>query len=236
MEEVSRIPKNGKNAHFNYKYATESDIVDGIRPLLAKHGLALFVEAINSQWRGTEPGRGGPIVTVELRYTLGCSETGATITTTIYAEGQDPGDKAYYKAYSGGMKYFLSKTFLISTGDDPERDDEQPRQQNQKPQTTAKAANAEADYRRELRGVVQAVDAKFNAKGELSIQFAIADQPCLYHNAPAEYIHLADGDPVIATGELKTRRNELVLWVERLTHADNPNFWQEQAAKENIPF
>jgi hypothetical protein len=38
-------------------------------------------------------------------------------------EGQDAGDKAVYKAMTGALKYCLLKTFLIPTGDDPERDE-----------------------------------------------------------------------------------------------------------------
>ena len=126
MAEVERIPKNGKNSFHNYRYATESDILDGVRPILARQGLALFIDVINSSWRDGPVGRdekaSAPIVTVEMRFTLGCAETGATMTTTLMAEGQDGGDKGYYKAYTGGLKYWLSKTFLISSGDDPEQD------------------------------------------------------------------------------------------------------------------
>ena len=36
--------------------------------------------------------------------------------------GDDGADKGLYKAYTGAVKYFLMKTFLIPTGDDPEAD------------------------------------------------------------------------------------------------------------------
>lgn len=38
--------------------------------------------------------------------------------------GEDSGDKAIYKAITGAIKYFGSENFLVSTGDDPEREDE----------------------------------------------------------------------------------------------------------------
>ena len=50
---VSRIPKNGKNTFHNYKYATESDITDGLRELLAGHGLAFLPPSVIS-WERDE--------------------------------------------------------------------------------------------------------------------------------------------------------------------------------------
>ena len=37
MGDIERLPKSGHNSHFKYDYATESDIADAIRPLLAKY-------------------------------------------------------------------------------------------------------------------------------------------------------------------------------------------------------
>jgi hypothetical protein len=42
---------------------------------------------------------------------------------TFIGYGADTGDKGVYKAMTGCEKYMLMKTFLISTGDDPESDE-----------------------------------------------------------------------------------------------------------------
>ena len=120
---VSRIPKNGKNTFHNYKYATESDITDGLRELLAGHGLAFLPPSVISWERDeTAETKGGPRTRVQLQFALGCCDTGEVFSSIVWGEGQDGGDKGFYKAYTGAVKYFLMKTFLIATGDDPEQD------------------------------------------------------------------------------------------------------------------
>ena len=39
---ITRIPKLGYNENFNYAFATESDIVDAVRGLMAEAGLCFF--------------------------------------------------------------------------------------------------------------------------------------------------------------------------------------------------
>lgn len=121
MGEVHRIPKNGYNKFQRYNYATESDVADFIRPLLAKHGIGLVfgVDEVTQ----LENGRTLARITI----TIG-DESGAEISTTVYGEARDvdskgnPQDKGLYKAMTGAVKYWLFKTFLVSTGDDPEAD------------------------------------------------------------------------------------------------------------------
>lgn len=122
---VSRIPKNGRNTFHNYTYATESDITDGLRDLLAEHGLAFLPPSV-LDWQRDETvdnPKLGPRTRVQVQFALGCADTGETYTAVLWGEGQDNADKGFYKAYTGAVKYFLMKTFLIATGDDPERDD-----------------------------------------------------------------------------------------------------------------
>jgi hypothetical protein len=45
-----------------------------------------------------------------------CEKTGHA-----FGQAADNGDKALYKAMTGAVKYWLYKTFLVSTGDDPEQ-------------------------------------------------------------------------------------------------------------------
>lgn len=122
---IRRIPKNGKNTFHNYKYATESDLTDGIRDLLEEHGLAFLPPTVLSHERIPLESKSGPLTRVQMQFTLACCDTGEIITSVLWADGQDQADKGFYKAYTGGVKYFLMKTFLVSTGDDPEQDHRQ---------------------------------------------------------------------------------------------------------------
>lgn len=126
--EVSRIPKNGRNAFHNYSYATESDITDGLRALLEEHGLAFLPPSVLS-WQRDETAdnpKQGPRTRVEVQFAIACCDTGEVYSSVLWGEGQDASDKGFYKAYTGAVKYFLMKTFLIATGDDPEQDAHQP--------------------------------------------------------------------------------------------------------------
>lgn len=110
MGKMKRIPKNGKNAHFNYEYATESDIADIVRETLAEVGIALFSEIIDVE-------RAGTLTRVHMRYTFACTDTGATVERLWVGEADDRQDKGVSKAVTLATKYFLKTTFVISTGD-----------------------------------------------------------------------------------------------------------------------
>lgn len=46
---------------------------------------------------------------------------GETMNVTAIGEGIDSGDKASYKAATGALKYALRQSFIIETGDDPDK-------------------------------------------------------------------------------------------------------------------
>lgn len=115
MGKVKHVPKNGYNSFHKYQYSTEADVVDSVRKFMSEEGLAMFTSVVTHEVKGE-------IATVTIDFTLACAETGETITSRLIGQGQDKGDKAFYKAYAGATKYFLMKTFLIPTGDDPEAD------------------------------------------------------------------------------------------------------------------
>jgi hypothetical protein len=58
--------------------------------------------------------------------------------------GSDKGDKGAYKAITGALKYALTSTFLIETGDDPEKEDRQPEPEQVQKQFLNKEERAEA--------------------------------------------------------------------------------------------
>lgn len=148
LGEVKRIPKNGWNDFHRYKYSQEGDILDGIRPILSEVGLMLWTDIVEEIRKpvtyfskGKEVGQ-RTITKVKIQYTIGCADTGETISTHYFGEGEDESDKGLYKAYTGATKYFLTKNFLISSGDilkedeptDPEFDGQRHQDKRQNPQ------------------------------------------------------------------------------------------------------
>lgn len=115
------IPKTGYNSFHKYYYRTHEDIVNKLRPALAKEGLVLF--ATEKKLLSNSPGH----VIIEVRYTVSDGKDfihfiGLGEGIDISREGK-PGDKAMYKAQTGALKYALNDLFLIASSDDPENDE-----------------------------------------------------------------------------------------------------------------
>lgn len=115
MKEIRTVKQNGWNEYNKYNYATEKDLLDEVKPLLLDNGLIVVPNVLEQQ-------KTGDIATVKIEFTLIDIDSGEELKTVFFGEGQDKGDKATYKAYTGATKYYLMKTFLIPTGDDPEAD------------------------------------------------------------------------------------------------------------------
>lgn len=150
MGKVDRIPKNGRNTFHNYDYATEADITEAVRGIMAAEGIA-FMPSVVSWERGERDAKGNALTRVQMEFTLADTESGETIVSTFWGEGQDNMDKGFYKAYTGAVKYFLLKTLLIPTGDDPEEagGQQQHTQQRQQQQDSRKKPLPE-DYRKKV--------------------------------------------------------------------------------------
>jgi len=133
MASMERVPKRGRNAHFNYDFVTDGDVLDAVREALVAEGIAFFVSFNEAVQR--EKG----ITTGSFTLTFADAETGQTHDVQWVGEGQDIQDKGAAKAATSAVKYALLKTFLISTGDaddDPDSGDGQPRaQQRRTPKT-----------------------------------------------------------------------------------------------------
>jgi hypothetical protein len=115
ISDVERIGKDGKNQHFKYTYTSAEQVYRVIRGPLLDHGLVVIPEAVDYN-------TAGDLGTVKLRLRIVDTETGETIEAQWFGEGQDKGDKAVYKAVTGGMKTWLKHLFLLPADDDPEAD------------------------------------------------------------------------------------------------------------------
>ena len=124
MKRVRYIQKTGVNDFHRYKYATEADVNEHVREVLAELNVVMIPNVVSHSVREhiNAKGKTEYIVTVGVDFTFFDGETGETITFRTYGEGQDAGDKGTYKAVTGAQKYALMKAFMIPTGDDPEGD------------------------------------------------------------------------------------------------------------------
>jgi hypothetical protein len=126
MSAVAFVPKRGHNTFHGYDYATEADIVAAIRMELAQRSIVLLPGV--SKWTREPVGEKGSVLThLDMTFTFFDGETGEELTRPWLGAGTDKEDKGAYKAMTGGEKYFLLKTFLMPTGDDPEQETKQER-------------------------------------------------------------------------------------------------------------
>jgi len=124
MAAVERVPKNGWNDFHKYHYATEADLSDAVRSNLARYGVMLIPTVEKLDWRPVQTKNGEEkIATLTVKFTA--TDGKDKFEFIVIGEGQDRGDKATYKAMTGATKYALLKLFLIPTGDDPEKDEDE---------------------------------------------------------------------------------------------------------------
>lgn len=132
-----------------YKFAMAADILRAVRGPLVDAGLSITFEydghdepmelitAKKSKWY---------CYIVYVNITLTDTTTGYCEMCKVAAQGTDPADKSFSKAYTAALKTFLINTFLIPTGDDPEHDNPegttQPRQHGQQKPEYAKPGEA----------------------------------------------------------------------------------------------
>lgn len=115
------LKREGNNTFDRYKYFSEAQYKALFTDLLSSHSLELRSTVSGySMVEGTEKQSNGRQVTMD--FELIDTETGYSETSTFVGEGFDKGDKAGYKAMTGALKYYLACTFLVATGDDPEKD------------------------------------------------------------------------------------------------------------------
>lgn len=121
LKEKGVLQKGGQNDYDHYKYFSEAQYKELFTELFSEHGLELkFTELEYQTFEGTDKQANGRMP--KLEFSLIDIETGFSEETVITGEGIDKGDKAGYKAYTGALKYFLANTFMVATGDDPEKD------------------------------------------------------------------------------------------------------------------
>lgn len=129
---ISRAPKRGTNDYHHYKYVQEADLVDMVRPLLAYYSVWVHQSAYANVEQGIvahqrigvgKQAEVESLTILTIAYQFIDGETGEVTPPQLFVGyGDDTGDKGASKASTAASKYFLMRSFLISTGDDPEAD------------------------------------------------------------------------------------------------------------------
>lgn len=123
--QVGSIRKDGQTTFGDkFRYVTCDQLVEALRPHLAKEQLAVtysIVQSADLSNRTTQKGGEMHRYRVKMQATVS-HPSGQWAAVVSIGEGEDSTDKAPYKAHTGARKYALISLFNISTDDDPEND------------------------------------------------------------------------------------------------------------------
>jgi hypothetical protein len=125
---LAHIEKLGKNKAQNYTFARESDVAAAASGLFAEYNVFVSQSMVSQHDTAfqyeTRSGSKMYLTNLTMEYTFHDGDSDQTIGPLRFpGAGSDTGDKGVYKAMTGATKYFLMKTFLVATGDDPEADE-----------------------------------------------------------------------------------------------------------------
>lgn len=127
MGEMAHVKKEGFNKAQNYRFVRETDVAEKASELLAARHIWVHQSVISEEMvplYTTASGSQMWLTKLQIAFKFIDGDTKEeTEPQTFSGHGADTGDKGVYKAMTGAEKYFLMKSFLVSTGDDPEADE-----------------------------------------------------------------------------------------------------------------
>jgi hypothetical protein len=107
MLAIGEVPKRGHNTYQDFRYIQEGDMFSAIRTALAGEGVIVLSSV-------DDVDRSGGAVLVKMTITLTDGEE--TYATTWFGENK----QGVYSAYTGALKTWCQKTFLVADGTNQE--------------------------------------------------------------------------------------------------------------------
>lgn len=132
MKDIGYIQKDKKveSPGANYKYASEAAIKEKVHAALVEHRL-LFIpynsDIEERAQRDSKDKYGNDktthLITLKLFFRFVDIDTGESVEGALHGMGADSSEKGVFKAITGALKYIFTGTFVIPTGDDPEKEE-----------------------------------------------------------------------------------------------------------------
>jgi len=122
-KEVGYVQKE-RSQNLNYTFASEKEFIKTLRPVMIENGVTVFVKSMNQIVQTEYKTRSDAVMLRTNIHGVVCFThvSGSFIDVESYGEGADSGDKSTNKAMTDLYKYALRQTFMIETGDDPDKD------------------------------------------------------------------------------------------------------------------
>ena len=129
MNEVGAIGKDKQagSGSFGYKFRGIDDVMNRLNPLMAKHGVFVVPEVLESTREERINQKGNSVIysVMKVKYTY-YAKDGSSVSSVVIGEGMDTGDKASNKAMSIALKYSMFQVFCIPTEEMKDPDGEIP--------------------------------------------------------------------------------------------------------------
>ena len=132
MKEVGYVQKE-RSPKLSYTFASESAFLQALRPSLIKYGIMAYVVDLREVRTETYTTKNGTSMNRTITHGIVRfvhAKSGTFVDAHATGEGADVGDKSASKAMTGLQKYALRQTFLIETGDDPDRQNSNGQERN----------------------------------------------------------------------------------------------------------
>ena len=113
MSEIKKIPKNGRNQHSRYDYATADDVYATIRPILARHQLTIKHETSAPVVQEAVGGKKACFIPIRVWFDGEAIPSTHTYIPLLFATPQ-----GVQAAVTYGVKYWLRGRLLIDTGEE----------------------------------------------------------------------------------------------------------------------
>lgn len=176
MDKVGYVKKQSAQG-LRYTYTGEAALIAAIRPHMIANDITMHVsrvddraESVYQTSKGTSMNRVSLTVTVTFTHALSMT----SIVVESRGEGADVGDKATPKAMTAAYKYALRQTFVIETGDDPDKEASVPRKTSDevKWRSFIEELSVNADELQAIFGTVKITT--WMAESQLGVDQAIA--------------------------------------------------------------
>ena len=186
MKDVPYLRKDSKNAFHNYTYASELVIKTALHEAMVKHRVLFQLETTGSKVEeNLEKNKKGEIqkaTILSCRYNFWDVDTGESFGGEFQSAGPARDDKGLWAATTNAIKYILTSTFLIPTGDDAESDKNHPadnggddsnatqpvtlpQKEKSKPEPSKQSEKARFWFALQTKANTEKVDMPVNVKG-----------------------------------------------------------------------
>lgn len=158
IADCGHVGKDKVNKQQGFKYRSVDDVFNALHPALAKNKVVIIPTVLERKCEEVGRSKNGAViikVICKVKYDI-CAEDGSHVSSIIYGEGMDMGDKATNKAMAIAYKYLCFQVFCIPTEEmtDPDMESlEGELADEKKPagrrETKKSASQAEADVQTE---------------------------------------------------------------------------------------